>query len=57
MLKKGFSKKKHNLEYNTGINNNNDERYKKRSLLILESKTMSSEVKTWWSGILNDIEF
>ena len=34
-----------------------EERHKKRSLLILESKSMSNEVKNWWSSILNDIEF
>lgn len=53
---KSSKKKKKNLERQS-IPVNNEERHKKRSLLILESKSMSNEVKTWWSNILNDIEF
>jgi hypothetical protein len=32
----------------------NEEKLKKRNLFILESESMSNDVKIWWKSTLND---
>jgi hypothetical protein len=34
----------------------NEEKLKKRNMYIIESQTMSNDVKNWWKSTLNDIE-
>ncbi len=34
----------------------NEEKLQKRNQLILESQSMSNDVKNWWNSTLNDIE-
>ena len=34
----------------------NEENQLKRNQLILESQSMSNDVKNWWNSTLNDIE-
>jgi hypothetical protein len=34
----------------------NEEKLKKRNMFILESESMSNDVKMWWKSTLNDID-
>lgn len=34
-----------------------EEKIKKRNMFIMESESMSKDVKMWWKSTLNDIDF
>jgi hypothetical protein len=34
----------------------NEEKLKKRNMFILESESMSNDVKLWWKSTLNDLD-